>query len=404
MSRFRAARLLPLLLAVAAAAQSRSAPPPPPPHAITEPLAASVCADCQRGVSLAGGDAAELMVTWNHPTQFRVFRRLFDADGNAGADVAVPDANRTAALVGAAPDGAGGWLMGWFEPGSRVFVQPLDGGEMPLGAPVRVNEDVPAGGDEDSGTLVGAGGRAWVVVARSTTAPDPDPIVGYLVDSTGTRLTPPVVLGTSFNRAGPQACMRPDGGVVAAWNLLAAPPVSDAPNPVGVALRAVEGGGRPLAAPTVLAAATLLPPTVVAGYAVGCAADNGFAAAWHTNRRPAKKGWDILGRRFDANGRPRGGAKLLNAGTAGDQLRPALLFLSNGTLLAVWESREAGGNFLKARRFAASGKAIGGELILREAAAGELAQAPKLAAMPGTGRFALGWSEAGRGWVQIFGE
>ena len=399
----RAARLLPLLLAVAAAAESR--PPPPPPHPLTDPLPASACADCQGGtVALSGGDAAELMVAWNHPTQFRVFRRLFDADGNAGPDVAVPDGGRTAALAGAAPDGAGGWLLGWFEPGSRVFVQPLDAAERPAGAAVRVNEDVPAGGDEDNGTLVGGGGRAWVVVARSTAAPDPDPIVAYLVDTAGERLAPPVELGTSFNRSSPQACIRPDGGVVAAWNLLAAPPSPEGPNPVGVALRAADGAGRALAAPTVLAPATLLPPTVVAAYAVACGGDDGFIAAWQTNKRPARSGWDVLWQRFDSKGRQRGGAKLLNAGTVGDQLRPALLFLEDGTLLAAWESRETRGSFIKGRRFAANGKPVGGELTLHEAAAGELAQSPRLAAMPGTGRFALAWSEAGRGWVQIFAQ
>ena len=82
MSRPRAfARVMPLLVVIASAAHSRPAP----------------------------------------PTMFRVFRRLFDADGNVGGDVPVPEANRTAALAGAAPDGGGGWVVGAALPGTSRF-------------------------------------------------------------------------------------------------------------------------------------------------------------------------------------------------------------------------------------------------------------------------------------------
>ena len=58
---------------------------------------------------------------------------------------------------------------------------------------------------------------------------------------------------------------------------------------------------------------------------------------------------------------------------------------------------------LRARRFAASGKPRGGELVLHRAPAGTFLD-PQLTLLPGTGRFALAWQERGEGWIRIFTE
>jgi hypothetical protein len=191
--------------------------------------------------------------------------------------------------------------------------------------------------------------------------------------------------------------VRPDGSAVVAWTAL----VAISPPRLALRLR-LQGADSALLGDLV----ELVPGTLAESPAasVACAGDGSFAVAWQTNLRPhAKNGWDPVWQWFDAEGRPRGPVTALNVARKGDQRTPELLVLSDGSLLAVWASLDRGATTLRARRFAASGKPRGGELVLHRAPAGTFLD-PQLTLLPGTGRFALAWQERGEGWIRIFTE
>jgi hypothetical protein len=394
-----------LLLALASegAAVAKPRPPPPPPRALTGPLTASACVSCAtNSLGVWAGDGGDFMVSFSPAgSGFRAFRRLFDVEGNGGPDVPVPG-DTDAAFAGAGAV-AGGWAIGWFEPGSRVLMQRLDASGMAVSDMIVVNGDKPAGADDDNGTMITADGRVVFVFSRSLPGSGPDPVVALLRAADGTSIAGPTTLGTSFNRAGAVACARPDGGAVAAWSLLAGDPLPDQPNPVGVAVGRLNATGTAAGPMVILQPSALLPPVPWPGQAVACAQDGSYTVAWHTNLKPAKSGWDVVWQRFDRYGRKRGGVQLLNGGQAGDQLEPAVMFEPDGSSLAVWVSRTDSGSTLVGRRFAAAGGAQGQEFPLHVAAAGQQADRPLLTVIPGTGRFVLGWSEGGQAWVQVFG-
>jgi hypothetical protein len=398
----RLTRTLTLLVVALASVAARPRPPLPPPKPVTSPITASTCASCAtRGPWVWGGHDGEVVVSWLDGS-FRALLRFFDAFGNGGSEVSVPGGQQFT-LAGVAP-ASDGWVVGWFEPGSRLLMQRLDSAGMPAGEATQVNADHPLGADDDNGTMVGSDGRVIFVFSRTLPGPDADPLVALVNAEDGSRIGGPFTLGTSFNRAGAVACLRPDGGVSAAWSLLAKDPIPDGPNPVGVAVGRLGAGSAAAGAMTVLQPPTLLSPVIVPGQAVACARNGTFAVAWHTNSKPARKGWDVVWQRFDSLGRKQGAVQTLNAGQDGDQLNPALLFYPDGSALAAWESTSGGASVLTGRRFAANGSPQGGDFPLHIAGNGQTATAPVLVAIPGTGRFVLGWNEDGKAWVQIFSE
>ena len=369
-----------------------AAMPPAPPRPLTDPLGASTCETCPTGrPALAGSARADFLVAW--AWDFRVFERVFDANANAGANVEI--GSGTSDLAGIAAHGDG-WLLEYYKPGAQVWLQRLDGGGSPVGEALRVNPE-PAG-DEHGSELAVGNGRVLVTHDRNN-ADAPPRIVAHLFDGDLQRLAPGVELGVSGGRTASEACFRGDGSAVVAWNL--ASPQSPGVHLYGVAMRRLSADGAPAGAARTLAAANLerfTEPSVVCS-------GGAFAVAWHTNRRPqAKSGWDPVWQWFDGSGNPRGKPVALNTTRQGDQSAPWLALLSDGSVLAVWESAEAGQSLLRGRRFSATGKPRGPEFVLHTAADGAAATQPRVEPIPGTGRWVLSWNEGGRGWVQVFAE
>jgi hypothetical protein len=384
-----------IALTVAAVPALAKPKPPRPPRPLGDPLPASDCAECRGGTpSLGGTTGADLMAAWDatpaNGGDFRVYRRVVDANGNAAAVVQVsPD--RQAGLTEVVGDGEG-WLLGFFQPGS-VFVQRLDGSGAALGQPLLVNE--PSEGDSHGSALALRGDRAVATfdVRRADGSVD---MVAQMLDGSLAKVGPRVTLGPASYRATSGVCIRPDGSAVVAWR----PVVSFEPWQVALRLR-VQGADSTLPGDVLE-----LAPALAEGPAasVVCTGDGSFAVAWQSNLRPhAKNGWDPVWQWFDPAGRPRGPVAALNKAIKGDQRNPELLVLSDGSLLAVWESAEKRATTLRARRFSASGQPRGGELVLHRAAAGARLR-PQLTLLPGTGRFALAWQERGQGWIRIFTE
>jgi len=100
-------------------------------------------------------------------------------------------------------------------------------------------------------------------------------------------------------------------------------------------------------------------------------------------------------RLYDAGGAPLGGEQQVNAYTTSDQRHPHVAFDENGQFTVVWTSgvQDGSADGIFARRFAAAGTPIGGEVQVNSYAAG--AQRNPVVAATGLGQFVVGWESDG---------
>jgi hypothetical protein len=380
--------LLASLAALAAVPVLAASPSPLPPHPVTEPLAVTTCAECVGGAPfIAGAPSGDLLAAWEAGSSFRVFLRLFDANGNADWQVEITPGSGPG--LGAITDTEEGWVVAFQHPG-KVYAQRVVGGS-PTGAPRQLNDR--AEGDAHASTVASSDDDR-VLTTFDVNATDGARLVAQLLSGQLTPIGSRTELGPAHYRAPSAACFRPDGSALIAWS------TSPDLQRFGVAARLMYEDG------TLSELVTLAPDrqTQAAFPSVVCGPDGSYAVAWPTNVRPfAKKAWDPVWQWFDKNGRRRGRVVPINVTRQGDQSWPQLTTLSDGGVLAVWESHEGDETTLRGRKFSSLGKARGGELILRRIPGAEIAAA-RIARIPGTGRFALAWREAGQGWLQVFAE
>ena len=105
--------------------------------------------------------------------------------------------------------------------------------------------------------------------------------------------------------------------------------------------------------------------------AVGVAPDASSVVVW-TSAVQDGSGDGIYGQRYDANGGPLGGEFLVHVTTASNQSEPSLSVADDGTFVVTWTSLDQDGdsNGIYARRFAADGTALTGEILVNQTTAG----------------------------------
>lgn len=147
--------------------------------------------------------------------------------------------------------------------------------------------------------------------------------------------------------AGPKA-----GGFVVAWQTSAA----DRSN-AGVFVRRFDASGLAAGTETALGAALERKGgQLQAAPALTVLEDGGYYvvwAVWDEDRGTS----DLFGRRFDAEGMAAGPAVVLAADVAGDDPRPEIASLADGSIAVTWAAERAGGFRIAARRYDADGAA-----------------------------------------------
>lgn len=99
--------------------------------------------------------------------------------------------------------------------------------------------------------------------------------------------------------------------------------------------------------------------------------DGGFVVTWSDGSQSGgdASGFGIKGQVFNENGTRRGSEFLINAVTAGNQVKPEVDALANGGFVVAWTdasgTRGATGNAVIARVFDSSGTALTGDLVVR---------------------------------------
>lgn len=392
--------IVPIVLAASLFPAPAPAAAPSVPRPVTAVLALSECRDCQQSPAVvAGGAPGTFVAQWSVPSTGGVFYRTFDVDGNGGPERQIGQGREARpGGVGAAPDG--GFALGWEHPG-EIFVQRLGPTGNLIGNPVLVTGDVTGVEDTHTTLTVQPDGRILSVWDRIQTTPDvPVQVVGRQVDASGAR-SRDIGLWISWGATFPAVCASPGVGAAAAWTQRQGGPGAP-PGPAGVSfrtLRALNSAGEIPGEPI-----EVVPSLEIAdnlGVAVACAADGRFAVAWHTRRKPAQAGLDVVVQRLDAAETKVGPPARVNAMAAGNQSSPALLFQNDGRLLVAWASVNRNRAELRGRWLSPQGKPAGSEFVLHKAAGASLAS-PKLAPVGERGQFVLVWNEAGRNFARVF--
>lgn len=185
---------------------------------------------------------------------------------------------------------------------------------------------------------------------------------------------------TSGNQLTPDIASDAAGRFVVVWT-------SNDGSGSGIYGQRFDQRARPLGAEfrvNVVTAAAQVSPSVAA------AARGGFTVVWQSDGVDGDQS-GIAGRRFDAGGIPRAGEFVVNAFTTGVQSAPGVAANPAGRVVAVWESagQDGSGAGIFARRFDAGGNATGAEFVVNTYTTGD--QVRPSVAMDASGNFVVAW-------------
>src|SRR5262245_22443575 len=191
--------------------------------------------------------------------------------------------------------------------GFGIFAQRFASDGLRRGAEFQVNETVP--GDQRYTSVASASNGDFVVVWSGPGSGDTDGIFGRIYASSGTALTPELLLNETT------------------------------------------------------AAIQRFP-------AVAAEADGDFVVVWQSLHEPGGSG--VFGRRFASSGTPRGGEFALPSETAGNQQAPAVALQQDGGFVVVWESPlDGAGSGIFGRRFTSNAVAVGAEFPVNTQTGGD---------------------------------
>jgi hypothetical protein len=320
--------------------------------------------------ALSLGTAVASAQTVNGP-EFQV--NTYTTAGQATPDVAV-DRNGHFVVV---------WEGVGEDDASGVFGRRYRSAGEPFGGEFRVNTSTVQPSERPA---VGADAEGGFVVAWKNPA-------GYTwarpFDANGTASSPEFLVGLAAYAARPSLDVQADGSFVVAWlqNIMG----TYGSYGYQINVRQFDGNGGDSSYP--VDAVSFLPRS---GVTVRSRDDHSFIVAWSG----AGPGDDvgIFARRFGALGGTLGTAFRVNFATDGTQTQPALAIDGDGGFLVAWRTAPASAGNIEARRFDASGEAMGLEFTVNSYATGD--QHSPSVAVNADGRFVLAWSSPSAGGVQ----
>ena len=157
-----------------------------------------------------------------------------------------------------------------------------------------------------------------------------------------------------------------DGGYAVAWETAQGYSISDQTD---VYTRTFDADGTPRGD-----SVKVHPPSGQDQYGaiVTATANGGYTLTWSSYGGSKLDKWDdVFLRTFDADGQPIGNPKQINTFTEMDQINSQVVTLSNGNVLAIWESEYGGNDYpsyptdgVRARIYNQAGKPLTGEFMV----------------------------------------
>ena len=344
------------------------------PVAQTAPLPLSACTDCRQARPAVAGSPGGFLVVWEGSSESDpkgIDGRFFNgagtpvsADFQVNRDVVAPDQYD----VAVARDVKGNFIVVWSavaNGNSDIMAKKLQADGVPVGAAFKVNQDPPGtptvpadfnpmvAGTSDGGFIV-----AWInELPASATFPGTTPqVLARRFNATGAPLGTQLKLSTGLvNGDRPDVCVDSTGRPVVVWTSVDAfRPFEASRN--GVSLRNLSAKGVLSGSRETVVAA---PTAGSVRAAVSCGTGGTFVVVWHSDQAPGGEGTDILGQRFNKQGKKVGAVFRANAVAAGLQQNPAVQHDAKGSFVVVWQSSQGSQAGIFGRRFTAGGTATG---------------------------------------------
>ena len=192
---------------------------------------------------------------------------------------------------------------------------------------------------------------------------------------------------TTDNQSLPSITALPDGGYVASWHSL-----NQDGNGFGIYVQRFAWDSSRVGEETAV-------NTFTTGYqstpVVAALNDGGYVVAWHSDNQDGSS-WGVYNQRFAADGTKVGAEVRVNTTTNGEQSTPAIKALADGGYVVVWHSNGQDGDSygIYAQRYAADGRAIGGETLVNTVTVGNQS-IPTIAALS-DGGYVITWQSAGQ--------
>jgi len=280
-------------------------------------------------------------------------------------------------------DAGGNFVVAWQSelPGSgdEIRARRFDARGRAQGGEIAVNA-VTVGHQNAPAVALDADGD-FVVAWQSLVANDFE-IRARRFDARGVAQGPELAVNTlrGNTNGAPAVAMSPSGELVVAWetSLHGSYEIRARRfDPHGVAL------GEPIAVNTVTASSQRFP-------AVAMDATGNFVVVWRSN---VGGSFEVRAQRFSAAGEAEGGELAVNTVAAGDQLAPAVAMDERGGFVVAWENSYESRFEIRARRFSAAGEARAAEAAVSP---GECDQFAPAVAMNRSGDFVLAWHQLPR--------
>lgn len=335
-------------------------------------------AGTQNQVSIMALSNGGYVVTWvsDDDSGTGIYAQLYDASGNpVGGEFRVNGQttnNQSEATVAALADG--GFVVTWTSQdqdgsGDGVFAQRFDATGTTVGGEFQVNAFTSGNQRKPVVASLADGG---FVIAWSSFGQDGSNDGVYLqqFDAAGTAVGGEVRVNTAtaFSQNNPSVAGLAEGGYVVTW-------VSEFQDGdrTGVFAQRFDTDGQAVGSEFQINETTSGSQDRVA---VAALEDGGFVVTW-TDDELAFGTWQVMARRYDANGVAAGGEFAINTGVSADpsldDFRASVTGLSDGGFFVTWTSagQDGDGEGVVGRRFDFNGNAVGSEVIVNETTTGQ---------------------------------
>lgn len=293
-------------------------------------------------------------------------------------------ANAVAGLSG------GGFVVSWVSYSavsntSDVYAQRFDSAGSKVGAQTLVNTTV--AGEQQAAEVSALNGGGYVVTWQTQAGVEGGfELWSQRFDAAGATVGGELLLGTAasagYGQAQSELVSLGGGGYVAVWE-------AGTGLEQDVYMRRVDSAGAALGTATLVSSAGVANGSA----SVAALASGGCVVCWQ--QQDAGSYTDVVAQRYSATGAKVGGQVLVNTTTNHAQGEPAVVGLSNGGHVVVWQSygQDGAQNGIYAQRFDSNGDKIGDETRVTTTPYYD-ESAPDIAALA-NGGFVVGWESNG---------
>ena len=316
---------------------------------------------------------------------------------------------QTAPSVAGFPDGtalsSGGWVATWTSMDTDIFARAFTESNIPIGSSDTLVNALTNGIQKQSSvSAFGDGGYLVAYATRTDAFGDNYDAVARRFGPNGLPATGEIVLASDGeserDQTEPAIAVLADGSYVGIYTT---DYVASGTKYGWVGFRHFgtddKSTGGPTGNPFDELALTATTANLPSHGSVAALPNGDYAMVWQDVNAKDGSGYGIFQRQYHADDSAYGPPTLVNYGTLNDQTHPDIAALAGGGWVVTWQSKTGGNWDVLQRRFAANGTAIGADTVVSEGTAGNQVD-PNVTALP-DGSWVVAWASDESGTYDI---